>query len=162
MEITKEQTGDVVEVRVKGRLDAYWADHLTRALEDVIREGADRIRLNMIEVVYMSSVGIRVLLKFYKQLQRINGSFAVSNPSEAVKTVLELAGLESLLATEAAAAEVAAEQGERVRSLERETAMFELFDATAGAVLRCRIMGHPELLSGSRFAAPHCRTRRFP
>lgn len=160
MEITKEQVGDFTEVRVKGRLDAYWADHLTRGLDEVVREGADRIRLNMAEVSYMSSVGIRVLLKFYKQLHRINGSFAVSNPSEAVKTVLDLAGLESLLAVDAAAAppEPRAQQ----RSVERDAATFEVFDVTAGAALRCCVVGHPELLAGCRFEERHCRARKFP
>src|SRR5437899_7183326 len=102
MEITKQQAGEVLEVIVTGRLDAYWADHLSAALVEAVRGGADHIRLNMGDVTYMSSVGIRVLLRFYKQLQRINGSFTVSNPSDAVKSVLELAGLQELLATRAA------------------------------------------------------------
>ena len=97
VEITTQQLSDAFEVRVKGRLDAYWADHLAHALEDAVRSGAHRIQVNMAEVVYMSSVGIRVLLKFYKQLQRINGALLVSEPSEPVKSVLELAGLQVLL-----------------------------------------------------------------
>ena len=161
MEISKQQAGDVVEVRVKGRLDAYWADHLTRGLEEVIRDGADRIRLNMADVSYMSSVGIRVLLKFHKQLQRLNGSFVVSNPSDAVKTVLALAGLESLLA---AAAPTAASAAERLhaRMLERDTAAFEVFDVTAAGGVRCHVVGSPEPLSGARFEARHCHRRAFP
>ena len=37
MEITTEQREDVLVVRVSGRLDAYWADHLSRALDDAVR-----------------------------------------------------------------------------------------------------------------------------
>jgi anti-anti-sigma factor len=161
VEITKLQSGEILEVSVKGRLDAYWADHLTRALDEAVRDGADHIRLNMAEVAYMSSVGIRVLLKFYKQLQRINGSFAVSHPSDAVKTVLELAGLQALLAVEAPSEPTAAEQ-RPPQLLDRQAASFELFPLDAGGALRARLIGNPELLSGSRFGSPHCRAVRFP
>ena len=78
---------------VTGRLDAYWADHLTRALDEAIRGGGDRIRLDLSGVSFVSSVGLRVLIRVYKQLQRINGALAVTNPSAAVRRVLELAGL---------------------------------------------------------------------
>lgn len=162
MEITKLQSGEILEVSVKGRLDAYWADHLTRALDEAVRDGADHIRLNMAEVAYMSSVGIRVLLKFYKQLQRINGSFAVSNPSEAVKTVLELAGLQALLAVQAEAVSPAAEPRLSTRLLDRDGASFEMFALDPGGAVRSRLIGNPELLNGSRFSSQHCRTLKFP
>ena len=108
MEIIKQSTPTGLELTVSGRLDAYWADHLSKALEEAVRDGAHHIRVNMAAVPYMSSVGIRVLLKFYKELQRLNGSFAVSNPSDAVKTVLDLAGLEVLLSGQAVKAETGA------------------------------------------------------
>jgi anti-anti-sigma factor len=161
VEITKLQSGEILEVSVRGRLDAYWADHLTRALEEAVRDGADHIRLNMAEVAYMSSVGIRVLLKFHKQLQRISGSFAVSNPSEAVKTVLELAGLQTLLAVEAPPQPTAVAQP-HTQLLDHNAASFELFPVEAGGAVRARLIGNPELLSGSRFGSPHCRAVRFP
>ncbi len=162
MEINSERIGDEVEVHVKGRLDAYWADHLTRALDEVVRDGGDRIRLDMAEVSYMSSVGIRVLLKFYKQLQRIQGSFRVSHPSEAVKTVLELAGLQVLLGTDAGAAAAAAERVAATASLQRGSASFEVFELAAAGTLRCRVVGDPGLLDGCRFTAEHCRKLKFP
>jgi len=160
VEISKQETAEGLEVAVTGRLDAYWADHLSKALEEMVRDGAHHIRLNMADVPYMSSVGIRVLLKFYKELQLLNGSFVVSNPSEAVKTVLELAGLEALLATATAAAPAAAAVASRV--VERESAGFEVFEATHPGGLRCRVVGEPELLLGCRFTVRHGRTIRFP
>jgi anti-anti-sigma factor len=161
MEITELQSGEILEISVKGRLDAYWADHLTRALEEAVRDGADHIRLNMAEVAYMSSVGIRVLLKFHKQLRGINGSFAVSNPSEPVKTVLELAGLQTLLAVEAQSEPTAAEQRPS-RLFDRDGASFELFPLDPSGAVCARLIGNPELLSGSRFGSQHCRAVRFP
>src|ERR1700687_722200 len=161
LESTQPTSGDVMDVEVTGRLDAYWADHLSAALEDAMRGGAHNIRLNMSRVSYMSSVGIRVLLKFYKQLQRINGTFAVSQPSEPVKTVLELAGLEILLAATGATAATHS-PATSARRLDREGTAFEIFAIAPNAQLSCRVVGQPELLEGCGFTAQHGRTIAFP
>ncbi|MEC4675047.1 MAG: STAS domain-containing protein, partial [Nitrospirota bacterium] len=84
MEITKQHTSRGLELRVKGRLDAYWSDHLTKSLAEVIREGTDHVTLNLSEIVYLSSAGIRVLIQTHKQLKSIQGMLVVSNPSEQV------------------------------------------------------------------------------
>ena len=39
MQITKIQRGESVEVRIAGRLDGYWAEHLSTGLAEVVREG---------------------------------------------------------------------------------------------------------------------------
>jgi anti-anti-sigma factor len=164
VEITTQPAGDALEVRVTGRLDAYWADHLAHALEEVVRAGADRVRLNMAGVVYMSSVGIRVLLRFYKQLQRINGWLVVSEPSDAVKTVLELAGLDVLLATatQPAAPAEGLTPHRDVRRFETATALFEVYEAAAGASLSCQVVGQPERLQSSDFTAEQSHRLTFP
>jgi anti-anti-sigma factor len=161
MEIVTRRSEDALELVITGRLDAYWADHLSAALEEALRGGADRIRLNMAAVSYMSSVGIRVLLRFYKQLQAIQGTFAVSSPSEPVKTVLELAGLEALLITAGAATATTSAPGVG-RRLERDSAIFEVFEEAAGETLRCTAIGDPAVLARGSFSSQHCRTVTFP
>src|SRR5262249_42494404 len=150
MEIVRERRDDALEVRVKGRLDTYWADHLARALDEAMRGGDDRIRLDMVEVSYMSSAGIRVLLKFRKQLEGIRGSLVGSRPSEAVRPVLEHSGLAMLLAPPAGAPAPQSERGVS-RRLERGGGTFELFEVAPGARLHCRAVGAPELLAGAGF-----------
>jgi ABC-type transporter Mla MlaB component len=121
-----------------------------------------QLTLNLSEVAYLSSAGIRVLVKFYKQLQGIQGSFIVSNPSEPVKTVLELAGLHTLLLAGAISSPALLSTTERVRRLERGNATFEIFEYTPGALLTCRAIGNPDLLLGCRFGEEHCQTLSFP
>ena len=93
MEITEHRTSDTLELHITGRLDSSWAEPLARRLDEVIREGAHHLRLNLAAIDYISSAGIRVLVKFHRQLHGMQGSFAISLPSEPVQTVLELAGL---------------------------------------------------------------------
>ena len=161
MEIATRQAGDALEVSVSGRLDAYWADHLARALDEAIRGGADRVRLDLSGVSFVSSVGLRVLVRFYKQLRGINGTLAVTNPSAAVARVLELAGLEVLLARgEATASGVASRAAPA--SVERGSTRFDVFELARDARLRCRVIGAPERLDGCRFEPGDSRTVGFP
>jgi anti-anti-sigma factor len=159
MEISSQRTENGLELTLAGRLDASWADHLSGALEEAIRGGADRLRIDMAAVAFMSSAGIRVLVKFYKQLSRINGSLAVSRPSEAVRSVLDLAGLGMLL--EAPSASPVAGEHVRGRRLERESGMLEVFEDTPRARLTCRAVGDPRLLSSCTFAVEDSRVIRF-
>ena len=69
MEITRKTGTDGLELAVEGRIDAYWADHLTAALDDAIRSGTDRIALDLHGVAYLSSAGIRTLLIAYRELR---------------------------------------------------------------------------------------------
>ena len=154
MEIDKRRKDGIVELAVSGRLDAYWADHLSRAIDEALREGADHLRLEMSGVSYVSSVGIRVLLRVYKQLQGLGGSFGVSNPSAAVRSVLELAGLEALLGASAERPRAADTVEPRIASIEGSA--FDVFDLAPGASMRCACIGNPERLIGGRFAEGEC------
>jgi anti-anti-sigma factor len=162
MEITEYRTGDILELHITGRLDSYWADPFARRLEEVIREGVHHLRLNLAAVEYMSSAGIRVLIKFHRQLSGIQGSFAISVPSEPVKTVLEMAGLATLLISSAAPSPAVSAAPERTRQFEHENATFEIFDYVPGASLTCQTIGDPDLLLGCRFREEHCQKVLFP
>lgn len=164
MEITKRQGDGVLEVSVVGRLDGYWADHLDASLAETVREGNYHIHVNLAEVLFMSSAGIAVLVKFYKQLSRIQGSLRVTNPSEQVRVVLELTRLAALLIdvpVPATAPAVAAEPADG-RSLERYETTFHVYDLEPGASLTCRTIGSEAPLGTSSFTDADCTTLQCP
>ena len=147
MEISKLQTGDSIELRVVGRLDAYWAEHLGSELKATIREGNHHVVLDLSGVDYISSAGIRVLLTYYGQLSEINGSLSVSKLSAPAKSILETAGLSGLLqqASPVAVSEI------KTRKLKSARASFEVFTLKSAARLRCKLLGQPELLERCAF-----------
>ena len=147
MEIAKRDVAGAVELAVSGRLDAYWADHLGGAIEDSVQAGGHRLRLDMAGVVYMSSAGIRVLLRGRKQLQALGGSFAVVNPSAAVRSVLEMVGLQMLFA-EPDAPPAAAPAASRFVSGEVE---LDVLARGGGGGSGCRLIGDPARLTDSGF-----------
>ena len=98
MEITQSPRDGRLELRLKGRLDANWADRVGSAIESAIRAGQHNIDLDLAQVDYLSSAGIRVLVKYYKQLTTAHGTLRVVRPTEAVLSVLQLSGIAGLLA----------------------------------------------------------------
>ena len=159
MEISKQRIGEVLELQVRGRLDGYWADHLSQSLDDAVREGARNLRLNLSEVSYLSSAGIRVLVRAHKQLSAIQGSFSVSAPSEAVRSILQLTGLMDLLIPAVTPGLKASPSGAQI--LEKENIRFEVINLTPEARLSCRVIGDPAQLLGDRFREEDCRSVAF-
>jgi anti-anti-sigma factor len=151
MEITQQLNGDVLEIRASGRVDGYWAEHLERALGDVVGAGHHRVRLDCGDVSFMSSAGIAVLMKFRKELARLDGSFHVVNPSKPVATTLALARLADLLVERPQAAAPAATAESAVRRREIEDTAFEIYDLDARATLTCRAIGDSRLLASGAF-----------
>lgn len=96
LEIHHQQERGLAFLILKGRLDAYWSAMLSESLDELLKEGLYDIRLDMKGIDYMSSAGIRILLTYYKKLETIRGSLRITNPSDKVKAVIEMAGLRML------------------------------------------------------------------
>jgi len=160
MEIVTQQLGDALEVKVKGRLDNYWGEHLQRNLEELIRGGSHHLRLNFSGVSYLSSAGVGLLVRYYRQLKAIGGSFVIITPSERVKLVIELCHLSNLLLSQPAATPTISRA--EPRRLATPAASFEVIERGAAQPLSCETIGDPALLKRSGFGAHDCRTVRFP
>ncbi len=151
MEIIRKSSGETVELRINGRLDAYWSADFTNEMNAVIREGAHHIRLDLSGLGYISSAGIRVLLQLYQQLQAIQGSLSISQLSSQAQSVLDLAGLKDLL-YEKPVAGTPVKTMPAGRIMETPSANIEVFPLRQNATLQCNLLGNPELLNGFRFS----------
>jgi anti-sigma B factor antagonist len=97
LEITENAEKGIYRMIAKGRIDANSADTLLFRLENALNGGHKTIVLNMTQIEYLSSIGIRVILKTYKQALESGGAFNIERPSEVVKNVLGMAALHDLL-----------------------------------------------------------------
>lgn len=161
MEIAAQQNGDVLDVKVKGRLDNYWTEHLRRNLEEMVRGGAHGIRLNLSEISFLSSAGVGLLVQCHTQLKSIGGSFVVTHPSERVKHVLELCKLSPILLAEAKAAAPVTQKA-KVRRFSSPVGSFEVTECSAGGTMTCQRIGDPSLLQGCRFTEGDSSKVTFP
>ena len=82
---------------LQGRLDSPNSADLEHKLEQAIESGQTNIILNMLQVEYLCSTGIRVILKTYKGVKMAGGSFGIEMPSECVKNVLGMVAMNEML-----------------------------------------------------------------
>ncbi len=97
MEFAAKRTGQGIVLSLKGRLDASSSELLDREVDELVRSGGRLLSLDMGGVTYMSSAGIRSLVKTSKAFKKFGGSFGIINPSKAVHDLLRLTNLEVLL-----------------------------------------------------------------
>lgn len=172
MQITKRFIGKMVELKVGGRLDVYWADHLAAAVDQEIRQGSHHIQLDLSQVAFLSSAGIGVLVRFYRELKSIQGSFAVSNCSRNVLKILELTKLDKMLVAKALPESLPTDEAGQgstceaptptsIRQTERSGAIYEVYSLAPESKLECRRLGDASLLERCGFVKEHCRTMQF-
>lgn len=87
---------NVVLIAAEGRLDTENAPRLGSALDEALNQGLANIVLDLGSVEYMSSAGLRELVRAFKVAQRQGGDLRLANPPDHVLSVLEIAGLEEI------------------------------------------------------------------
>src|SRR5262249_35623114 len=129
-------------------------------LNEVIRDGSHRIRLNMSAVSYLSSAGIRVLVTFYKKLGEIGGSFAIIDPSDSVRKILDLTRLTTMLLGGTLPESLTEPEAQAVQRIARENAVYEIVDRAIEA-FECRVIGDPSLLAHGGYGKDNARMTTF-
>jgi len=98
IEIRQEEQGDVRVLALVGRLDTETSADLELALQDLQAAGAKRFVIDLAEIGYVSSAGLRVLLALAKQLDGGRGSLRLCALNDAVKQVFDVAGFSRMFA----------------------------------------------------------------
>ena len=95
--ITKELIQDGIKFMVKGRINSDNADELQDELKQALDNGYKNIVVNMLFVDFLSSAGIRVILKTFKDANAAGGKFGIEKPSQTVKNILGMTALDEML-----------------------------------------------------------------
>jgi anti-anti-sigma factor len=99
MNIKSERKNGILVVAPVGRLDAFEAASLGKELETLLKEDDSYLVLDMAEVPYLSSGGIRVLLAIQKKLAEKNGQVCLCGLTEYPAQVLRMVGVDSVFTT---------------------------------------------------------------
>jgi anti-anti-sigma factor len=153
MEMTTTHEGDRTTVRLQGRLDARNADALGLELDECVRNGSHAVRLNLHEVTYISSAGIRILIKYGRMLREQKGRLEVWEPSEAVVTILEMTGTLDLFTPETPADKAAAPAREDARR-QFGNLTCQIVDENPAASMNAALLGNPEQVAGDSPGRP--------
>ena len=87
MEIHTQQTNNILVVALEGELDAYWAEEAERELWACLEQGHYRLVLDLDGLTYLSSAGLRVLLRFHQRITSLGGELHLAAQTLAMKRV---------------------------------------------------------------------------
>jgi anti-sigma B factor antagonist len=97
MDISEDRKAGSVILALSGKLDATTAKTLEEKILGVINSGAQRLVLDLSQLEYVSSSGLRVFLLAAKRLQGINGKIVFCGRQDHIRQVFDLAGFSSIL-----------------------------------------------------------------
>ncbi len=98
MEIKKEKNGNELTIFVIGRLDTTTAPQLEAELKQSI-SGVGKLVLDLKNLEYLSSAGLRVLLSAQKVMNK-QGEMVVRNVNETISEIFEVTGFVEILTIE--------------------------------------------------------------
>jgi anti-anti-sigma factor len=93
MHITEQHIGDVTVVRLLGALDALTAPIVDERLHSLIAANAVQLVLDLSELSYLASAGIRVLFTAMREARRQSGNLRFVGVQPLVARTLELVGV---------------------------------------------------------------------
>jgi anti-sigma B factor antagonist len=85
------QAAEVTVVALEGDVDASTAPAIQRQLLPLVRPGC-RIVVDMTEVPYLSSAGLRLLLSTYRQVTGHGGRLALVGVAEEIREIMSITG----------------------------------------------------------------------
>jgi anti-sigma B factor antagonist len=98
MTIEIKRNAENVTIKLAGRLDTITAPTLDKTIsEDIAQE--KKLILDLKELEYISSAGLRVLLSAQKKFQKL-GYMKVTNVCEEIMSVFEMTGFSDILTIE--------------------------------------------------------------
>jgi anti-anti-sigma factor len=160
MDCRIRRADDFAEMVLVGSLDSSWSSYLSDRIDEVVRSGALDIRVDMAGVSYLSSNGIALLIRYFRQLREIGGRFRIMADSEAVGRVLRLTGAYGVLREydrPSAAPDTAPPA--RCEVVERDGMVLQVYPkAMDGRASRLELIGDPARLPGRGYDEADERT----
>jgi len=97
VEIIEEMQNDINIYRLKGRLDSNTSQGFEQKVFQAISDGSKRMIVDFKDLNYISSDGLRVILRCTKAIKREDGKIILCSMQQYVKEVFEIGGIGSLL-----------------------------------------------------------------
>ncbi|MBQ3281212.1 MAG: STAS domain-containing protein [Eubacterium sp.] len=95
MEINKKKEGKDLTVEVSGRVDTVTAPEFEQSVMGDL-DGVENLTVDLKNLEYMSSAGLRVMLALYKKMST-QGSMVVTNVSDTISEIFEVTGFNDIL-----------------------------------------------------------------
>jgi anti-sigma B factor antagonist len=108
LSIETDNAQSVSVVKVKGRVDSESAPELDTALTNLLNDEHNKIILNLQGVDYISSAGLRAMVKAYQTAKKAGGDVYLASISEPIEVILRTVGMMQIFKMYATSEEAAA------------------------------------------------------
>ena len=98
LNIKKKACGKELVLNLEGRLDTLSSPELEKVLKEELDDVTD-LTIDMKNLEYISSAGLRVLLYGQKRMQ-VEGSMKIKNVNETIQEIFEVTGFNDILTIE--------------------------------------------------------------
>ena len=92
--VTSHEKAGVTYATMQGSLSATTAEHGNKEIKKIVDSGAKKVVVNLANVDYISSGGIRVLIIAAKLLNSVQGELKLAAAKGMVKKALETSGFD--------------------------------------------------------------------
>ena len=86
-----------VEVILRGELDLATAPAFREHLSELVSQGWIDITLDIVELRFMDSIGLSVLIMAQKRVEEMGGSLVVHYPTKAARKLFDTTGITAML-----------------------------------------------------------------
>jgi len=100
MKILEEQHDGINVFKIKGRLDSKTSTEFEEKIIEASKGGAKNMIFDFKDLEYISSAGLRVILKATKEIKKISGMIVLCSMQDYVREVFEIAGFDTFLTIE--------------------------------------------------------------
>lgn len=97
LRIHRETRGPVTRVSLDGELDMDNVDDLRRVLAELVGTGQVRLEVNLRRLTFCDSCGLAALLNAAEACRRAGGDLTLSEATGAVRRVLAISGVDTVL-----------------------------------------------------------------
>lgn len=92
MELKNKLKEGVKIFEISGRLDSAHSRELNSQIMESIEKGIKKILIDLHELTYISSAGIRVLVQCHKEIEKLQGELFLVNLPKPIENVLYITG----------------------------------------------------------------------
>ena len=112
MAISTERQGTTLIAKTAGRVDGANAREFQDDLEEAIEPTDRTVVLDLEDLTYISSAGLRVILLIAKSLRRQGAKITVCSLSDSIRQVFEISGFDKIIPVHDSQAEAVSAESE--------------------------------------------------
>ena len=97
MEIDHKVENGIINITIKGRLDAATSPLAEESIKKILEADENRLLFDFGELEYLSSGGLRVILGAAKEIRRREGKVALCCLNQYVNEIFEVSGFSAMI-----------------------------------------------------------------